>query len=542
MKKPDIIILTETWLKPSTDNSIFSLDDYIAVRKDRTLQHSNTGRYIQGGGVACLVHKSLKVKILHISSSEHVNQPEFFKTDVTLATGTHLLLCGIYRRPKGLFLNEFFDIYAKLAPNFKNIIIAGDLNCNLLENSCTTNHLKNFIAESSLYCISFSATFHKNNCDSWLDVNLLDNESKLASYTKSDSLFIDGHDYLFCQYLISNSNHLEKKIAFRNLKSCDHIALSNSLAKSLNVGNSVFERLDPIKLLDLFKTEILSTLDVFAPVITKKIVRHSNPWLTKELKVKCKERDEIYKQARRNRDPNLLALYRVKRKKLKVELNRAREIYLKTALSKLPHGSTVWSKLKHLGLIKSNSSSPLNFFNASELNDYYANIVRKHPPCSNGFIDLLPLTCSRLVECSFKWSKIVDVTKALHLTLSESKGNSPDGLDLRWLRDHFSQISLFLTALFNRSLDTCTFPEVWKTIYIIPLNKVTPPRSPLDTTPIANLSHLAKVFERIIASQVVAYREGNDLFDPLQSGFRKHHSTQSALLKLTDDKLWIKIK
>ncbi|CAD6232988.1 GSCOCG00007083001-RA-CDS [Cotesia congregata] len=56
-----------------------------------------------------------------------------------------------------------------------------------------------------------------------------------------------------------------------------------------------------------------------------------------------------------------------------------------------------------------------------------------------------------------------------------------------------------------------------------------------DTRPIANLSHLAKVFERIVANQLVSYLETNSLLDEHQSGFRKHHSTQAALLSLTDD-------
>lgn len=72
-------------------------------------------------------------------------------------------------------------------------------------------------------------------------------------------------------------------------------------------------------------------------------------------------------------------------------------------------------------------------------------------------------------------------------------------------------------------------------VLIIPLNKITPPKSSSDTRPIANLSHLSKVFESIVANQLVAYLEDNNLIDKYQSVFRKHHSTHKALLKLTDD-------
>ncbi|XP_057333978.1 uncharacterized protein LOC130673083 [Microplitis mediator] len=390
-----------------------------------------------------------------------------------------------------MFLTEFFDIYSKLAPNFKNIVIAGDLNCNLLENSYVANHLKDFITESSLHCIPYGATFHKNGCDSWLDVILVDSEDKLVFFAKSDSPFADGHDYLLCQYKVDQLQPISKKITFRNLKNCDQQALSDSLFNSLKIDNSVLEKSDPNELLSIFKSNELALLDQHAPNHTKNISRRSNPWFTKELKNKCKERDELYKRAKRNHDQTLLTQYKIKRKYVKAEIAQVREFYLKTALYNLPFGFSVWGKLKHLGLTKTNPSSPLNFFDALELNEYYASIVRKHPAVNSEFLDSLPISFQRQVDCSFHWEKIdiVDVTKALQLTLMKSKGNSPDGLDLRWLKDHLPQISLFLTALFNRSLDTCIFPEIWKIIYIIPLNKITLPRSPSDTRPIANLSH-----------------------------------------------------
>lgn len=56
-----------------------------------------------------------------------------------------------------------------------------------------------------------------------------------------------------------------------------------------------------------------------------------------------------------------------------------------------------------------------------------------------------------------------------------------------------------------------------------------------DTRPIANLSHVAKVFERIIANQLTTYLETYDLLDEHQSGFWKFHSTQAALRRLTDE-------
>ncbi|CAG5083524.1 Protein of unknown function, partial [Cotesia congregata] len=211
-------------------------------------------------------------------------------------------------------------------------------------------------------------------------------------------------------------------------------------------------------------------LTLYAPLLTRKTSRPSNPWFTRELKLKCKERDKLYKLAKKYRDQNLLARYRLIRKALKIQLNSAREDYLKTALLSNSPGSSVWSKLKHLGLTNSNSSSPLNFFDPLELNEFYANIVRRHPSCENEFLASLHLESTRQVECSFNWSEIdiVDVTKAVQLTLAKSKGKSPDGLDLRWLKDHLPQAMILGSNGRLRQLQEFDFPPVKINGVVIP--------------------------------------------------------------------------
>lgn len=413
----------------------------------------------------------------------------------------------------------------------------GDLNCNLLKSDRLSNHLQSFISESGLYCVPYGPTFHTTETESWLDVIIIDNEDKLVRYSKSSLPFIGGHDYLLCEYRLEPPIKYDKKVKFRDFRNCNHVALADDLNNKLNQININFEEADPNNLISYFNESIIASLNNFAPFTEKKLKRPNNPWLTNALRREFRERDALYKRARRTSDQNLLRLYKMKRKDLKNKLNIARDNYFKTILENSSHKSNVWTDLKRVGIIKPNKSSPLDHFDANNLNIFYANILKKHPSCSRDFIFELSTLTSRKVSSLLNWTQIdiVDVTKNLQLTLQKSKGKSPDGLDIKWLRDHLQQVSIFLMNILNRSLETSIFPEVWKSVFIVPLNKINSPKSMSDTRPIANLSHFAKVFERIIANQLVEYLESNNLLDDYQSGFRKFHSTQGALLLLTEE-------
>ena len=53
--------------------------------------------------------------------------------------------------------------------------------------------------------------------------------------------------------------------------------------------------------------------------------------------------------------------------------------------------------------------------------------------------------------------------------------------------------------------------------------------------PISNLSFLSWALERIAAIQIEEYLITNGLFAKMQSAYRKHHSTEIALLRVVHD-------
>ena len=93
-----------------------------------------------------------------------------------------------------------------------------------------------------------------------------------------------------------------------------------------------------------------------------------------------------------------------------------------------------------------------------------------------------------------------------------------------------------ITTVINLSLESCQFPDIWKEAIGYPLLK----KAGLDTSfsnlrLISNLSFISKLTERAVFKQLNDHMLLNDLYPILQSAYCRYHSTETALLKVTND-------
>ena len=109
-----------------------------------------------------------------------------------------------------------------------------------------------------------------------------------------------------------------------------------------------------------------------------------------------------------------------------------------------------------------------------------------------------------------------------------------------WLVKEFVQhLAPFLTCLFNRSLLQGQFPENFRIAEVTPiLKKPTLDPSVLGSyRPISNLPFISKVLERAVNERMLLHLHANGLLPEHQSAYRRSHSTETALLKVTSDAL-----
>jgi hypothetical protein len=125
------------------------------------------------------------------------------------------------------------------------------------------------------------------------------------------------------------------------------------------------------------------------------------------------------------------------------------------------------------------------------------------------------------------------VNKNLH----ELKTNKAIGLDrvsARLLKDSANVLTHVLTKLFNRSLSSSIYPDIWKCGKVTALFKSGERTDPNNYRPITVLPIVSKILEKAAHSQMYSYLQDNKRLSPFQFGVRPKSSTEIALVDFTD--------
>jgi len=95
-----------------------------------------------------------------------------------------------------------------------------------------------------------------------------------------------------------------------------------------------------------------------------------------------------------------------------------------------------------------------------------------------------------------------------------------------------------LTTIYNLSLESGIVPTDWKTANVVPIFKEGDPSDPGNYRPISLTSQFMKIFEKCVNNELDSYLSENEIYCTEQSGFRKKHSTATALIDVSEHLLW----
>ena len=218
--------------------------------------------------------------------------------------------------------------------------------------------------------------------------------------------------------------------------------------------------------------------------------------------------NELYRRYNKYPSPELRTLFKSTCKNIKYKCRNLKNAYLHNSILNATSSSDVWSTLRNAGLTKKSNTNASTFFNKHTLNSHYCRISSLHPPCSLQQLTQLFNQQADTTTQFFFHPVTEEFVRNKFVTLAHKANNlSPDSLPLKYLINIIDTILSPLTQIFNSALSQSIYPQIWKSAFIIPLNKIPKPISTNDTRPISNLSHLAKIFDSIITNQLSTYLE-----------------------------------
>ena len=126
-----------------------------------------------------------------------------------------------------------------------------------------------------------------------------------------------------------------------------------------------------------------------------------------------------------------------------------------------------------------------------------------------------------------------DVSKIIK-NLPSNKTPGYDKVTARVLKASSPVTVPIITNLINGSFSDNTFPNAWKMAEVVPIQKSGDYEDPANTRPVSLLPIVSKVCQRSALSQFRDFLDSNGTIHHSQSGNRKLHSTETALLHYTD--------
>ena len=544
--KLDVLILTETFGSSKIPDSYYMIPGYTLHRKDRI------GK--KGGGIFAYVNE--KVMALRRRDLELDDLETLWLQICPHKSKRPILISGVYRPPSA---NK--DYNESLGKNIENahlqnneLIILGDFNLDYIDFNCYSKH---YLAKAlnSLGLTQMVNGVTRPASDACLDHIYSSHPARIREVSIGKSGLSDHLPVtiLRCYKTMDAQRKQHSKIKYRNIDKINKECFLRDLREAPWDISFVFRDADDI--VESWYKIFNDILDNHAPLKSKSVKKINQPrWFTNDLYNEINKRDNLLKRARRTQNKQDWSAFKLVKNKVTRKLRNAKEQYFKTQFSKNQKcPKKLWSLIKDLSKDTKNNddSVPIADENnnlikddhsiAERFNrffvDVYKRLIKSTPVLHYDALPGPPDKSNSQIENLIPQITPSEVNDYL-LSIPTHKATGIDGLGARVLRIAAPEISCSIAKIINHCIETCTFPSQWKIAKVKPLFKNQGNKQDIQNyRPISILPILSKVFERHIFNAVNTYLTENSLLYRFQSGFRKNHSTDTALLFLLDQVL-----
>ncbi|KAJ1104746.1 hypothetical protein NDU88_002155 [Pleurodeles waltl] len=504
------------------DIAIAIPDGYKITRKDRTNQ--------VGGGIAFIYKSSINITT---STEDTLIAAEHMHFQIHTDPRTTLRGTLVYRPPgpSALFSESITDFISPHAIASPYYILLGDLNFHLEQNNDTnTTTLLDNLANLGLKQLVNTPTHITGHT-----LDPIFSASNHVSFSHSTEIHWTDHRCVHFTFRRKTHHPRTQPIARRpwNKISAEQLlsTLNHNQPAITSDANNAALRLTQW---------VTNCADNLAPLRRHPSQTNARKpqWFTDALKNSKRTCQTLQKTWRKEHTAeNMSALKNATREHHQLTRTTKRASF-KERLDKNTHNSkelfNIVNKLSNPNA-SSNSITPSQELCNSLATFFHRKITELH----DSFGPQIPPTTTELTASAVTlntWTPIsAEETKTTMNTIHSSAPSDPCPYYIFNQAD--ASISPYLQTIFNSSLASATFPESWKHAEVNTLLKKTTadPNDLKNFRPISLLPFLAKVIEKTVNKQLTNFLEDNNLLDPSQSGFRANHSTETALLAVTDD-------
>jgi len=289
---------------------------------------------------------------------------------------------------------------------------------------------------------------------------------------------------------------------------------------------------------DTYESVLRDIADRLAPAhIVRSRVRPLSPWFDSECRAirrDCRRLERLYRRTKSNEDR--FAWTKAVRKK-NIDFQAKKDTYWTKRLSRdAQKSSKLWQAMsKILRRDKDVGSHQPSSNTAASFADFFDRKIKDVRSSTDGYPPSTTYTPATSKMTEFQQCPESEIRRVI--MASPTKSCMLDPIPTFLLKEVVDDLLPFLTAMVNTSLREGYVPGSQKHAVVSPLLK----KSSLDPAemknyrPVSNLTFTSKLVERIVTEQLVQYLNANGLMPQLQSAYRRHHSTETALLRVLSD-------